>query len=31
MVRDGWDAELEVLPYEVTPYRFHTGVFCNRG
>lgn len=31
MVCDGWDAELEILPYDVTPYRFHSGVFCNRG
>ena len=31
MVCDGWDAELEILPYDVTPYRSHTGVFCYGG
>lgn len=31
MACDGWDAELEILPYDVAPYRSHTGAFCYGG
>ncbi len=30
-VCDGWDAELEILSYDVTPYRSHASVFCHGG
>ena len=29
MVCDGWYPEIAILPYDITPYVYHSGIFCN--